>query len=68
MNIDTIPTHFKIDKMLGAIMNVVNNVLSYSPYGGTIHVAVYTIDSLLQISVIDEGTGFSMEVLKHAKE
>lgn len=49
-------------------MNVVNNVLSYSPYGGTIHVAVYTIDSLLQISVIDEGTGFSMEVLKHAKE
>lgn len=60
----------KGDKMMleRAIMNVINNGLEYSPQCGTIYVSVCNINNFLQISVIDEGKGFSQQALSHAKE
>lgn len=61
---------FRIDKLLleRAIMNVVNNALDYSPSGGAIYVSVQNTDGFLQISVTDEGKGFSPKALLHAQE
>lgn len=62
--------HFKADKLLleRAIMNVIHNALDYSPAGGTITITVQKADSFLEISITDEGIGFSPEALRHAQE
>ena len=49
-------------------MNVINNALDYSPPGGTIHIIAGNIDNFLQISIADEGNGFTPEALHHAQE
>lgn len=61
---------FKADKLLldRAIMNVIDNALDYSPPKGTIYVDVQKQDSFLQISITDEGCGFTAEALHHAQE
>ena len=61
---------FKADKLLleRAIMNVIGNALDYSPPKGTVYVEVQKPDDFLQISIIDEGTGFTNEDLHHARE
>lgn len=61
---------FKADKLLleRAIMNVINNALDYSPPKGTVYVIVQSTDDFLQISVTDEGNGFTPEALYHAQE
>ena len=61
---------FKADKLLleRAIMNVINNALDYSPPKGTVSVIVQSTDDFLQISVTDEGNGFTPEALYHAQE
>lgn len=70
METETDIGHFKADKWLleRAIMNVINNALDYSPTGGTIYVIVQKIEHFLQISITDEGIGFSSEALSHARE
>ena len=61
---------FKADKLLleRAIMNVISNALDYSPPKGTVYVEVQKPDNFLQISIIDEGSGFTPEALHHAQE
>ena len=61
---------FKADKLLleRAIMNVIGNALDYSPPKGTVYVEVQKPDDFLQISIVDEGTGFTNEDLRHARE
>lgn len=61
---------FKADKLLleRAIMNVIGNALDYSPPKGTVYVATQKTDKFLQISITDEGSGFTPEALHHAQE
>ena len=61
---------FKADKLLleRAIMNVIDNALDYSPLKGTVYVEVQKPDDFLQISITDEGSGFTTEALHHAQE
>ena len=58
------------DKLLleRAILNVISNALDYSPPDGTIHVVAQKSDGIVQISVTDEGRGFTPEALSHARE
>ena len=61
---------FIADKLLldRAIMNVIDNALEYSPPKGTIYADVQKQDGFLQISIMDEGSGFTAEALHHAQE
>lgn len=61
---------FKADKLLleRAIMNVIGNALDYSPPKGTVYVEVQRTDNFLQITIEDEGSGFTPEALHHAQE
>ena len=61
---------FKADKLLleRAIMNVIGNAVDYSPPAGTVYVVAQKTDKFLQISVTDEGNGFTPEALHHAQE
>ncbi|MCI8738391.1 MAG: HAMP domain-containing histidine kinase, partial [Lachnospiraceae bacterium] len=70
MSMSDIPTQLTADKVLlgRAIQNVVNNALDYSPQNGTLHIDVYGKDNFVDISVTDEGGGFSDEALQHAQE
>lgn len=60
----------KADKLLleRAIMNVIANALDYSPPKGTIYADVQKSNDFLQISITDEGHGFTLEALHHAHE
>ena len=61
---------FKADKLLleRAIMNVIGNAVDYSPLKGTVYVATQKTDKFLQISITDEGNGFTPEALHHAQD
>lgn len=61
---------FKADKLLleRAIMNVIGNALDYSPPEGTVYIVAQKADEFLQISITDEGSGFTPEALCHAQE
>lgn len=61
---------FKADKLLleRAIMNVICNAFDYSPPKGTVYMEVKKTDGFLQISITDEGSGFTPEALHHAQE
>ena len=61
---------FKVDELLmeRAIMNVIDNALDYSPPVGTVYVVVQKADNFIQISITDEGNGFTPEALYHAQE
>lgn len=60
----------EVDIMLleRALMNVVNNALDYSPENTAVYVAARCNDTQVQITVTDEGCGFSPEALQHAQE
>ena len=70
MNTVSLPQMLKLDRVLieRAIMNVISNGLDYSPQGGTLYVDVQSNNGFVEISVTDEGTGFSKEALCHAQE
>ncbi len=61
---------FKADQLLleRAIMNVIGNAVDYSPLKGTVYVATQKTDKFLQISITDEGNGFTPEALHHAQD
>lgn len=54
------------DLLLRAIMNVVDNGVSYSPNDGTLTISVSDERDKLLISVTDQGPGFSKEAEKYA--
>lgn len=60
----------KIDRLLleRAIMNVVHNAIEYSPLHGTLTIKTRNTGTFFEISITDEGSGFSPEVLLHAQE
>ena len=70
MNTVSLPQMLKFDRVLieRAIMNVISNGLDYAPQGGTLYVDVQSNNGFVEISVTDEGTGFSKEALCHAQE
>lgn len=70
MNTVSLSQMLKFDRVLieRAIMNVISNGLDYSPQGGTLYVDVQSNNGFVEISVTDEGTGFSKEALCHAQE
>ena len=61
---------FKADKLLleRAIMNVIGNAVDYSSSEGAVYVTTQKTDKFLQISITDEGSGFTPEALHHAQE
>lgn len=65
-----LPGTFPGDKLLleRAVMNVAANALDYSPQNGSICISTKREAGYLEISVIDEGKGFSQEDLLHAQE
>ncbi len=65
-----LPQHVFVDCQLleRAIMNVVNNALDYSPENSIIEMDITGNRQNLQITVADQGPGFSKEALLHAKE
>lgn len=60
----------KADKLLleRAIMNVISNAIDYSPSQGTIYIETKNMRDFLEISITDEGSGFTSEALIHAQE
>lgn len=60
----------KADKLLleRAIMNVIDNAIAFSPANATLLVSAQKAENFLQISVTDEGCGFTPEILQHAQE
>ena len=70
MNTVSLPQMLKFDRVLieRAIMHVISNGLDYSPQGGTLYVDVQSNNGYVELSVTDEGTGFSKEALCHAQE
>lgn len=70
MKTENLSASIMVDKMLleRAIMNVVNNALDYSPRDGIIYINATVCGNYLQISVTDEGDGFSQDALLHARE
>ena len=49
-------------------MNVVSNAIDYSPSKGTIYIGTKNMEKFLEISITDEGNGFTPEALLHAQE
>ena len=70
LNTVSLPQTLKVDKVLieRAIMNVISNAVDYSPQGGKLYVDVKSENGFVEISVTDEGMGFSKEALQHAQE
>lgn len=70
MQMADLPSQMTVDKLLlaRAIMNVVSNALDYAPQGSTLYFAASSKKDSLEISVTDEGEGFSQEALLHAQE
>lgn len=60
----------RADKLLldRAVMNVIDNAIDHSPPGGTVYIDAKKQDGFLQISILDEGSGFTPEALHHAQE
>lgn len=66
----SLPQTLKFDKALmeRAIMNVISNGLDCSPQGGTLYVNIQSRSGFVEISITDEGAGFSEEALCHAPD
>ena len=50
------------------ILYIIGNALDYSPPKGTVNVETRKADDFLEISITDEGSGFTPEALHHAQE
>ena len=70
IGMENIPANIAADQTLleRAILNVVSNALDYTPKGSTLHFSATEKNNNLEISVTDEGAGFSTEALLHAQE
>ena len=65
-----LPNQITIDKTLlqRAILNIVNNALDYAKKDVLVKIQFKEENNVLQITVIDNGKGFSEDALHHAKE
>ena len=65
-----LPDQICIDRVLlqRAISNIVNNALDYAAKDGLVKIRFQRENDTLQITVTDDGTGFSEDALRHAKE
>jgi len=52
------------EKMTQIIMNLVENALKYSPYGGEVKIKITLVNDCAEISISDQGLGMSEEDLK----
>lgn len=70
IRMENIPANIAADQTLleRAILNVVSNALDYTPKGSALHFLATKKHNNLEISVTDEGAGFSSEALLHAQE
>ena len=56
------------DHLLRALENVVQNAIEHSPVGGSIYLTGSMADGGWQVTICDEGPGFSKTALQHATE
>ena len=56
------------DHLLRALENVVQNAIEHSPVGGNVYLTGSMADGGWQVTVCDEGPGFSKAALQHATE
>lgn len=65
-----LPNQICIDKILlqRAISNIVNNALDYAKENGIVKMKFTNEKGIMQITVTDDGKGFSGEALRHGKE
>ncbi|MFA9378246.1 MAG: sensor histidine kinase [Lachnotalea sp.] len=56
------------DHLLRALGNVVQNAIEHTPMGGTVYLEGRMVDGGWQVTVCDEGPGFSKATLHHATE
>ncbi len=70
MKISSLPDHITIDKIFlqRAISNIVNNALDYAKEDVLVKIQLDGENDTLQITVTDDGKGFSEDALRHAKE
>ena len=65
-----LPDQICIDRILlqRAVSNIVNNALDYAAKDGLVKIQFQKENDILQITVTDDGKGFSEDALRHAKE
>ena len=56
------------DRLLRALGNVVQNAIEHTPVGGNVYLKGSMLDGGWQVTVCDEGPGFSKAALQHATE
>lgn len=56
------------DHLLRALGNVVQNAIEHTPAGGNVYLEGSMVDGGWQVTVCDEGSGFSKAALHHATE
>jgi K+-sensing histidine kinase KdpD len=56
------------EQFVRAIMNVISNAVEYAPEKSSILFQAFEVEDNLIITVCDQGSGFSPEVLKHGTE
>lgn len=61
-------TRIQNDHLLRALGNVVQNAIEHTPAGGNVYLEGRMVDGGWQITVCDEGPGFSKAALHHATE
>jgi signal transduction histidine kinase len=54
-----LPVHGDANRLAQVVGNLLSNAIKYSPEGGTVHVEAEEADSVVRISVRDEGVGIS---------
>lgn len=56
------------ERLIRALGNVVQNAIEHTPMGGNVYLNGSMVSGGWQVSVYDEGSGFSKAALKHATE
>lgn len=56
------------NRLLRALGNVVQNAIEHTPAGGNVYLEGSILDDCWQVTVCDEGPGFSKAALQHATE
>lgn len=56
------------DRLAQVFINLLDNALKFTPAGGSVHVSAVRLGRLIQINVVDTGTGIPAEALPHIFE
>lgn len=60
--------HMDYDLLMRALLNVVSNAIEHTPANGIVSLTVKESDGYFIFVILDTGSGFSAEALKHAAE